>query len=61
MEIFFLKRLVVGKLSQFSGMLNDAFMHREGLTLPLPNSRLRENHLPLPNSHLCEIHMCTIY
>ena len=31
MEIFFLKPLVVRQLSQFSGMYNDALMHREGL------------------------------
>ena len=31
MEIFFLKPLVVGKISLFSGMYNDALMHREGL------------------------------
>ena len=31
MEIFILKHLVVGKLSLFSGMLNDALMHREDL------------------------------
>ena len=31
MEIFVQKPLVVGKLSLFSGMLNDVFMHREGL------------------------------
>ena len=31
MEIFFLKPLVVGKISMFSGMYNDALMHREGL------------------------------
>ena len=31
MEIFILKPLVVGKLSLFSGMQNDALMHREGL------------------------------
>ena len=31
MEIFILKPLVVGKLSLFSGMENDALMHREGL------------------------------
>ena len=31
MEIFVLKPLVVGKLNLFSGMENDALMHREGL------------------------------
>ena len=31
MEKFILKHLVVGKLSLFSGMLNDASMHRRGL------------------------------
>ena len=31
MEISFLKRLVIGKLSLFSGIWNDALMHREGL------------------------------
>ena len=31
MEIFILKPLVIGKLSLFSGMWNDAFVHREGL------------------------------
>ena len=31
MEIFVLKPLVVGKLSLFSGMYNDALVHREGL------------------------------
>ena len=31
MEIFILKPLVLGKLSLFSGMWNDASMHREGL------------------------------
>ena len=31
MEICFLKPLAVGKLSVFSGMQNDAFVHREGL------------------------------
>ena len=31
MEIFVLKPFVVGKLSLFSGMENDALMHREGL------------------------------
>ena len=31
MGIFALKPLVVGKLKMFSGMLNDALMHREGL------------------------------
>ena len=31
MEIFILKPLVVGKISLFSGMSNDALMHREGL------------------------------
>ena len=31
MEIFILKPFVVGKLSMFSGMYNDAWMHREGL------------------------------
>ena len=31
MEIFILKRLVVGKLSLFLGMYNDASMYREGL------------------------------
>ena len=31
MEIFFLKPLVLGKLSVFSEMKNDALMHREGL------------------------------
>ena len=31
MEIFFLKPLVVEKLSVFSGMWNDALMHRGGL------------------------------
>ena len=30
-EIFIKKPLVVGKLSLFSGMQNDAIMHREGL------------------------------
>ena len=33
MEIFVLEPLVVGKLSLFSGMYDDALMHREGLTL----------------------------
>ena len=31
MDIFILKALVVGKLSLFSGMKNDALMHREDL------------------------------
>ena len=31
MEIFILKPLVVGRLSLFSDMWNDALMHREGL------------------------------
>ena len=31
MEILVLKPLVAGKLSLFSGMKNDALMHREGL------------------------------
>ena len=31
MEIFVLKSLVIGKLSLFSGMWNDALLHREGL------------------------------
>ena len=31
MEINILKPLVVGKLSLFSGMLNGASVHREGL------------------------------
>ena len=31
MEIFVLKPLVIGKLSLFSGMWNDALMHRKGL------------------------------
>ena len=31
MEILVLKPLVVGKLSVFSGMYNDALMHREDL------------------------------
>ena len=31
MQIFVLKQLVVGKLSVFSGMWNDALVHREGL------------------------------
>ena len=31
MEIFVLKPLTVGKLSLFTGMLNDALMHREDL------------------------------
>ena len=31
MDIFILKSLVVEKLSEFSGMWNDALMHREGL------------------------------
>ena len=31
MEIFILKHPVVGKLNLFSGMQNDASMHREGL------------------------------
>ena len=31
MKIFVLKALVDGKLSLFSGMYNDALMHREGL------------------------------
>ena len=31
MEIFDLKPFVVGKLSLFSEMSNDALMHREGL------------------------------
>ena len=31
LEIFTLKRLVVGKLSVFSGMKNDVLMHRGGL------------------------------
>ena len=30
MEIFVLKSLVVGKLSIFSGVQNDALMHRRG-------------------------------
>ena len=31
MEIFHLNPLVVGELSMFPGMQNDALMHREGL------------------------------
>ena len=31
MEIFILKPLVTGKLGVFSGMYNDALMHREDL------------------------------
>ena len=31
MEIYIKKNLVVGKLSLFSGLWNDALMHREGL------------------------------
>ena len=31
MEISILKPLVVGELGLFSGMWNDALMHREGL------------------------------
>ena len=31
MEIFIQKPLALGKLGQFSGMLNGALMHREGL------------------------------
>ena len=31
MEIFVLKPLFLGKLSMFSGMSNDALMHRGGL------------------------------
>ena len=31
MEIFILKLLVVGKLNLFTGIQNDALMHREGL------------------------------
>ena len=31
MEIFVLKHLFIGKLGLFSGMYNDALMHREGL------------------------------
>ena len=31
LEIFALKPFVVGKLGLFSGMFNDAVMHREGL------------------------------
>ena len=31
MEIIIIKPLAVGKLSVFSGMWNDALMHREGL------------------------------
>ena len=31
MEIFIQNPLVVGKLSVFSGMWNDALMHREGV------------------------------
>ena len=31
MEIFFLKPFVLGKLSLFLWMWNDALMHREGL------------------------------
>ena len=31
MEIFIKKRLVVEKLSMFTGMWNDASMHRESL------------------------------
>ena len=31
MEMFVLKPLVVGKLGLFSGMKNDALMHRQGL------------------------------
>ena len=31
MEIIIIKPLVVGKLSLFTGMLNDALMHREDL------------------------------
>ena len=31
MAIFILKPLVLGNLSLFSGMWNDALMHREGL------------------------------
>ena len=34
MEFFILKPLVVGKLSLFSGMQNDASMHRETLERP---------------------------
>ena len=30
MEIIIIKPLAVGKLNVFSGMLNDALMHREG-------------------------------
>ena len=31
MEVFVLKPLVVRKFGQFSGIENDALMHREGL------------------------------
>ena len=31
MEVFILKPLVVGELNLFSGILNDALMHPEGL------------------------------
>ena len=31
MEIFILKPLVIGKINMFSGMSNDALMHRGGL------------------------------
>ena len=31
MESFILKPLVVGKLNLFTGIQNDALMHREGL------------------------------
>ena len=31
MEIIIIKPLVVGELSLFTGMQNDALMHREGL------------------------------
>ena len=31
MKFFILKPFVVGKLSLFSGMQNDALLHREGL------------------------------
>ena len=31
MEVFIVKSLVLGKLSLFSGMWDDALMHREGL------------------------------
>ena len=42
MEIFILQPLAVGKLGLFSGMENDALMHREGLKGQYVHSRLFE-------------------